>query len=195
MNYASCQVRKDILGDIMENKLPNRKDLRLKDYDYSQAGYYFVTICTGNKERILCDIVGDAVVGDAALSVPQSATVQAKLTQTGYIVEQHLKNINVVYPNAKLDCYVVMPNHVHFIVIIEDAPPQEVEGRLRAAAPTSLPKIMNSFKTITSKKYGKTLWQRNYYEHVIRKDKELHEIREYIVNNPAKWELDKYFNS
>lgn len=175
----------------MENKLPLRKDLRLKHYDYSQAGYYFVTLCTENKEHILCDIVGDA-----ALSVPpQSTTVQPKLTQTGHMVEQHLKNINVVYSNAKLDCYIVMPNHVHFIVIIEDAPQQEEEGRLRAAAPTSLPKLINSFKTITSKKYGKTLWQRNYYEHVIRKDGELHEIREYIVNNPVKWELDKYFNS
>jgi REP element-mobilizing transposase RayT len=185
----------------MENKLPNRKDLRLKHYDYSQAGYYFVTLCTENKECILCDIVGDAAVGDvtvgdAALSVPpQSVTAQPKLTQTGHMVERHLKNINVVYSNAKLDCYIVMPNHVHFIVIIEDAPQQEMEGRLRAAAPTSLPKLINSFKTITSKKYGKRLWQRNYYEHVIRKDGELHEIREYIVNNPAKWELDKYFNS
>jgi putative transposase len=173
----------------MENKLPRRKDLRLKNYDYSQAGYYFVTLCTENKEHVLCNIVGDA-----AHSVPQSTTIQSKLTQIGYIVEQHLKNINVVYSNAKLDCYTVMPNHIHFIVIIEDSLQHEEGGRLRAAAPTSLSKIVNSFKTITSKKYGKTLWQRNYYEHVIRKDNELHEIREYIMNNPAKWELDKYFS-
>ena len=180
----------------MENKFFNRKDLRLKQYDYSQEGYYFVTICTESKGSILCDIVDNTAVGDAALGVPppQSATTQTKLTQTGIMVEQHLRSINVVYSNAKLDCYVVMPNHVHFIVIIEDGQHQEVEGRLRAAAPTTLPKMINSLKSLTSKKYGKTLWQRNYYEHVIRKDSELLDIREYIVNNPAKWELDKYFN-
>ncbi|HYE12383.1 MAG TPA: transposase [Patescibacteria group bacterium] len=179
----------------MDNNLPNRKDLRIKNYDYSQAGYYFVTICTEGKEHVLGDVVANSnIVGDAAHSVQQPSTTQVKFTQIGHVVEQHLNNINAVYSNAKLDCYVVMPNHVHFIVIIEVASQQEGSGQLKAAAPTSLPKIINSFKTITSKKYGKTLWQRNYYEHIIRNDKELHEIRGYIVNNPAKWELDQYYN-
>ncbi|OGO76569.1 MAG: hypothetical protein A2Y23_05215 [Clostridiales bacterium GWB2_37_7] len=165
----------------MEKQLPNRKSLRLKNYDYSRAGYYFVTICTEDKQNLLCDIVGDA-----AHSIPQ-------FTPTGHMVQQHLQNINMIYDNAKLDCHIIMPNHIHCIIIIEDLLQQEEGGRLRAATPTSLTKIINSFKTITSKKYGKTLWQRNYYEHVIRSDKELHEISEYIVTNPIKWQLDKYY--
>jgi REP element-mobilizing transposase RayT len=172
----------------MGKQLPKRKNIRLKHYDYSQAGYYFVTICTENKRHLLCEIVGDA-----AHSILQTNTTQSKLTETGYMVQQYLQNIDTVYDNAKLDCYIIMPNHIHCIIIIEDVVQQEEAGRLRAAAPTSLSKIINSFKTITSKKYGKSLWQRNYYEHVIRKDTELYEIREYIQNNPAKWELDKYY--
>ncbi len=157
--------------------LPQRKQLRLKDYDYSQTGYYFITICVKDRQNILCD-VGVAAHGDP----------QIPMTQTGKMVLHYLQNIGKVYENIILDCYIIMPNHIHCIIAL-----QNDNGSPRATTPTSLPVMINSFKTITSKNYGQTLWQRNYYEHIIRNEIELQRIRQYIINNPAKWQEDKYF--
>ncbi|MDP4094100.1 MAG: transposase [Bacillota bacterium] len=153
----------------------DRKSIRLKDYNYSQPGYYFITICTINRDNILSNIIQDSI----------------NLSKIGQTVMNHLNNINLVYENVNLDSNVIMPNHIHLILELHD------NGRLWAAAPTnppifSIPRIVNSFKTLTSKKYGSTLWQRGYYDHVIRGESELNKIREYIINNPAKWQEDEY---
>jgi putative transposase len=145
----------------------NRKSIRLKDYDYSQSGYYFITICVKDRQNILCDIV--SIHGISKILT----------TQTGQTVLHYLQNIGSVYQKANLDCFVIMPNHVHCIIQLYDG--------------LSLSVIINSFKTITSKKSGVTLWQRGYYDHIIRNEKELQKIREYIMNNPSKWQEDEYY--
>ena len=110
------------------------------------------------------------------------------------MVLQYLQNTGTVYENVKLDCFVIMPNHIHCIITLQNGLSSAGSGSPWAATPTTtIPKIVNSFKTLTSKKYGQTLWQRNYHEHIIRNENELQRIRQYIQNNPANWQEDKYF--
>ena len=172
----------------------SRRSIRLKGYDYSQAGAYFVTICTQNQECFFGEIVdGNMVLNDAGRMVQ---TVWDELPQ--------------YYPGVDVDMFQIMPNHIHGIVVfIGDvgagprARPDDI-GQPQGVAPTmSLPDIAHRFKSFTTKSYidgvkqknwpkfpGK-LWQRNYYEHIIRNENELNSIREYIYYNPLKWELDR----
>lgn len=178
----------------MDNNLPNRKDLRIKNYDYSQAGYYFVTICTEGKGHLFGKIVDGFM----------------KLNNVGHMIEKWVGKLHDQYENVQLDEFVLMPNHIHFIVVIVGADPcvspPEVCGNAGTHTGVPLHTIIQWFKTMSTNEYikgvksgeyptfDKRIWQRNYYEHIIRNQKELHEIRGYIVNNPAKWELDQYYN-
>lgn len=192
---------------------PRRKKLRLTGYDYARAGFYFITICVKNKQNVLWNHEvsykpGDAEtaledVGAAAHSRP---VPNSQLTLTGQMVLRYLQNIGVVYDNVELDCFVIMPNHIHVIIVLRDHLSMQQRGQPRAAVgsrpyekqtackPVTLSKIINSFKTLTSKKYGRPLWQRSYYERVIRDEDELRSIRQYILDNPLRWQEDEYFN-
>ena len=108
------------------NNLPQRKQLRLRDYDYSQAGYYFITICVKDRQNILCD-VGVAAHGDP----------QIQVTQTGQMVLQYLQNIGKVYENVMLDCFIIMPNHIHCIIALQNGFSSPDNGSPWAATPSS----------------------------------------------------------
>ena len=166
-----------------------RKHLRLRDFDYTQNGAYFVTICTHSRRRLLGDVVDDKVV----------------LSAEGRIVLECWQDLTNHYPHIELDDFVVMPNHVHGIVVITDSDkdfsPTDPEARLKPATTKShsLPEVIRGFKTFSARSInrlrnsaGEPVWQRNYYEHVIRDETSLRMIREYIVNNPAKWAEDRY---
>ena len=165
----------------------NRRSLRLQGYDYSQAGAYFVTICTQDQECLF----GEVVDGEMRLSAAGRA-----------VLAEWLKTADI-RPYIELDAYVVMPNHFHGIVMITDgrrgtarrAPTTERFGR---PVPGSLPTIVRSFKSAATKRInerrgtrGASVWERNYYEHVIRDDESLSRISEYIQTNPLRWELDR----
>jgi len=160
-------------------KLPQRKNIRLKKYDYSQAGYYFITICTKDKMTILGEIVGadDPVCPHAVM----------KANKFGTIVSECWNRINDIYDNVKTDAFCLMPNHIHGIIVIAEGG----QGR------PPLPKIIQGFKSVTTRmcfKYDlKTIWQRSYYEHIIRSEQEYQEICKYIDNNPMTWAEDKYY--
>ena len=164
-------------------ELPRRKPNRLKDYDYSQNGAYFVTICTKNQREIL----GTVVVGDAALGVPF-----VKLSKHGEIVKIFIENISNTNRNVFVPQYVIMPNHVHLILIVEF---ENADGTPRAASPTKalIPKIINALKGLSSKKTGVSLWQRSYHDHIIRNEADYCRITEYIENNPAHWNEDCFY--
>ncbi len=151
--------------------MPKRKNIRLPDFDYSRSGYYFITICTANKQKILCDIVGEGLC----------ALPKINLTEIGICIDDALKHINNNY-NAEILKYAIMPNHIHFVIKTTgghgDPPLQDIIGRM---------------KSFTTKQYGKTLWQRSFYDHIIRDENDYLRICEYIQNNPAKWSEDKYF--
>lgn len=163
-----------------------RRFLRLKDYDYSQAGAYFVTICTQKSKLILGKVVEDEMV----------------LNKYGRIVEQSWNELSNHFLNMKIDWFVVMPNHIHGIIALDD------DGRGRVPLPTGeetsplqkpiLGQIIGYFKYQTTKLIneirstpGFRVWQRNYYEHVIRNEEKLNKIRYYIQTNPLKWNLDR----
>jgi len=162
-------------------ELPQRKNPRLKDYDYSQNGAYFVTVCTANRKALLSKIVGQA-----ALCLP---TVE--LTEFGKITEKYIENINDVYEYVKVDKYVIMPDHIHLLIII-DRPFDggEIKGGQGADRPT-LNDIVRSVKVMVRKEIGYSIFQNSFYDHIIRNEQDLYETRKYIENNPLKWEMTK----
>ena len=160
--------------------LPNRKPTRLAKYDYSQNGYYFITICTHNKECVLAKIVGDGVY-----DIPKML-----LSHCGKIVEKYIQKINSKYDNVCIDKYVIMPNHIHLILVVKN------NGMSRAPSPTNaiVPKFVSLFKRYCNRAYGENFFQRSFHDHIIRDEKDYLKIWEYIDNNPAKWLEDCYYD-
>ena len=157
-----------------------RKYIRLKGYDYSKAGYYFITICVKNRENILGEVVGD----DAHI-VPF-----VRLSEYGRIVRKHILNISCSYSDVYVDKYIVMPNHIHMILIL-----QNNSGTMWASSPTTarIPSIIRSLKTLVTKECEFSLWQRSYHDHIIRDEAEYQRILKYIDENPKRWFEDVYF--
>jgi putative transposase len=178
----------------------HRRSIRLKGYDYSQPGFYYITICTKNRECLFGEIVSNEMVSNGA----------------GWMINKWFREIKYKYTNIKDDTFIVMPNHFHGIIeimaknpvgadpcvcpVVDDPNNANHTGGEHEGLP--LPRIVQWFKTMTTNEYirgvkqygwrpfpGK-LWQRNYYEHIIRNETELDEIREYILYNPNKWDLD-----
>ena len=171
---------------------PRRKHVRLKDYDYSRAGMYFVTICTKRRQCILSKIVvprgGDAnTVGRDDLGAP---SVQVTLTPVGKIAERYLNTVSEAYPGVTVEHKVIMPNHVHILLWFH-----ETEGRRAGSSrPTQLlPRIIAAWKRFTNRDAGYNLWQSSYHEHVIRDENDLLRHWSYIDQNPARWAEDEYF--
>ena len=171
----------------MENPLLKRKTIRIKDYDYSNEGMYFITICTKNKIPMLSNIIFDTV-GNDALVVPN---------KIGNIIDECWKNIETQNENIFINEYVIMPNHIHGIIEIKNQKERELKIEKRYGFEVeerrgrrSLQSILKDFKSVTTRKYNKIvnmLWQKSYYEHIIRNEKEYYEIVKYIKNNPLKW--------
>ena len=172
-----------------------RKQNRLQNYDYSQYGAYFITICTKNREPFL-----------STITVPQNKTAGPNviLTPFGQIVENYINMIPTKYPNTKIDAYVIMPDHVHMILVIvgdgsavpqdktNTAPHNTKNGRANPA-PT-VGNIMGWFKYTTTKQMAhcwntsdNRLWQRSYHDHIIRNEQDYRNICQYINENPIRW--------
>lgn len=178
------------------NKLPKRKNLRLKDYDYSQPGYYFITICTKDKQKLLGDVSIAPTVGDGFHPIPP----EPKLTPIGNEIIKTIDFIGNRNPNIIFDNYVIMPNHIHLIVVIHNEQLGDNSGPSGRGGTLPLPRIIGQLKSFTNKRYNEInktkkliLWQRNYYERIIRNEEEYHKIYEYIENNPLKWIDDEYY--
>ena len=167
-----------------------RKLNRLKNYDYSSNGLYFITICTRNRVQYLSEIMYDdpfdkvtgEYVGNAALGVPC-----VKFTEYGEIVNDNIKKINEIYRYVSVLNYVIMPDHVHLVLFVSDYEEEQC-GTPRAAFPTkSVSQVINALKSISTKQIGFTVWQKSFYDHIIRNEEEFLEICGYIDNNPINW--------
>ena len=158
-----------------------RKNIRVKGYDYSTPGYYFITICTQNKEKILSDIVGTGL--------PDGP--QALLTDAGYIVKNQLDEMSAFYKNIILEKYVVMPNHIHLLLQITGTY-EPTEQHTPANAQIS--KFIGTFKRFTNRKIGRNIWQARSHDHVIRGEADYEQIWLYIETNPARWEKDCFYS-
>ena len=161
-------------------ELPNRKRIRLEGFDYSTVGAYFITICTKDRKQILSKIT----VGDDAHIVPQ-----IHLTRIGRICEKYIEQINAAYENIRVDKYVIMPNHIHLLIVLDGA-----DGTMWASSPTkNVESVIRSFKVLVTKQVGNAIWQRSFYDHIIRGERDYREIWEYIDNNVRQWELDEFY--
>ena len=168
----------------------HRRSTRLSGYDYRQAGAYFVTICTQNRECLF----GDVNDGRVVLSGP------------GEMIESVWHGLPERYPGVIVDAFVVMPNHIHGVVTLVGAGASacpDGSGQPQGVAPTlSLPDVVHRLKSLTTARYRREvresgwqpfagrLWQRNYYEHVIRDEDDLDRVRRYIAENPLRWDDD-----
>lgn len=183
----------------------HRRSIRLRGFDYGQAGAYFVTTCTQDRECVFGSIYnGEMTLNDA-----------------GRMINKSWNELPMKYSGIGIDEFVVMPNHIHGIIILpvgagpsaypdimnqqNIGQPAGVKGQPQGVAPTrlSLPDVVHRFKSFTSTQYRigveqfkwqpfrVRLWQRNYYEHIIRSEDELNRVREYIINNPLRWIEDE----
>lgn len=178
----------------------HRRSVRLKDYDYSRVGAYFVTVCAWQRECLFGEVVDGAM----------------RLNEYGRVVQACWDDLPDHYPHIELDTFAIMPNHIHGIIVLTDTQnvgagsprpetdsPMETVPQEKGRGTLPLQKhtfgqIMGYFKYQSTKHINKIrdnpgcpVWQRNYYEHVIRNEDELTRARQYIVNNPLKWELDE----
>ena len=161
------------------NDLPKRKHTRLKSYDYSQNGCYFVTVCVKEKKHLL----GQIKVGRDAYIPPTT-----ELSEIGKIVEKYIRNINTVYDNVTVENYIIMPNHIHFLFLFYSEPC--TSGGMRASRPT-LFTVIRSFKTMVTKEIGYSIWQDSYYDEIIDSENGYLDAWRYIDENPLKWTLKK----
>ncbi len=182
-----CPFKGDIR--IMEK---HRRSIRLSGYDYSQAGLYYSTICVKNRVNLFGHIAGGEMV----------------LNEYGKIVGKCWQGIPDHFHDVLIDEFVVMPNHTHGILLIRNESfvgarhavplPDATIRKFGKPIARSLPTIIRSFKSAVTRQIneyrltpGATVWQRNYYEHIIRNQEELDRIRKYIVDNPKKWAMDR----
>ncbi len=185
----------------------HRRTIRLRDYDYSSAGAYFVTICTGQRECLFGEVVGGVM----------------RVNECGQTVTTIWDSLPQRYPGLEVDAFVVMPNHLHGIIVIhpvgaihespglsESSDCRELPGvngstgaihelPLRRRRAMLLSKVVGFLKMNSAKRInqwrdnpGAAVWQRNYHEHVIRDEGDLAAIRDYIASNPSRWDEDEY---
>ena len=174
----------------MENNLSKRKPTRLKKYDYSTVGAYFVTICTKDRAEILSSIIEPTSVGDGASTSRKGSfdVPQIKLSHIGKIVEKRLLSTNNM-PDVKIDQYVIMPDHIHAIIIITNNEKNTDYGTSRAPSPTNamLPHVISAFKRFCNLEIGENVFQRGYYDHIIRDKEDYDARRKYIYENSLRW--------
>ncbi len=182
----------------------NRRSIRLKGYDYSKEGLYFVTICCQDRAHRFGKVVNGQMLLNAA----------------GLMVDKWIKEISNKFPDIQIDEYVIMPNHIHLIIeniglhnasavrvdLCVDPKNDDINHPIEGEHKGSpLHRVVQWFKTMTTNSYiqgvktlgwepfNKKIWQRNYYEHIIRDDRAYHNIAQYIQNNPLNWDKDKFY--
>ncbi|MFA7057418.1 MAG: transposase [Candidatus Cloacimonadales bacterium] len=182
-------------------EIHHRRSIRLKDYDYSQEGFYFITLCTGNREHLFGEINDGTMV----------------LNEIGMLIKEEWEKTTEIRKNIALGEYIIMPNHFHAIIQIEHqiksqtyttmglkSTSQTIGSIIRGFKGTTTLKInliqpvrkecrgvLPYAQNVKSSKQDNSIWQRNYWERIIRNQKEFNQISQYIINNPALWEDDK----
>ena len=187
----------------------HRKSIRLKNYDYSLEGLYFITICCQNREHLFGEIVKGKMI----------------LNNAGFMIQRIYEELPKYFEKIEIGEYVIMPNHFHCVIEIVDlvlnVGAESISAQIKnkndiynqntllnrvdiESTPTTIPNIIQTFKRYTTIEYikmvknnqlpnfDKRIWQKNYYEHIIRNEEEYTKISKYIENNPTKWDEDKY---
>jgi REP element-mobilizing transposase RayT len=175
-----------------ESNFNFRRSIRLPGYDYRQAGIYFVTLCTHQKAGLF----GRIYDGEMHSS------------KLGIVVDEEWRRMAMLRKNVQLDLHVVMPNHVHGLIVMEDNSdchssrgfPTKTGQASHTLQADSLGAIIGQFKVAVTRRArsiplhsDQRIWQRNYHEHVVRDEKSLNSIRRYVIENPARWAEDSYY--
>lgn len=188
--------------------MKSRKNNRLTEFDYSQNGAYFMTICTKDRQNLFWDnndFVGEVIgrpqherykdnnISERLNNVNVGAVIgrpqyERYLNRNGEIIKFAIEQISIHYEGVLVEKYVVMPNHVHLILLIDR---NEINGRPMTAPTISW--IINQFKGYCTKQIGFPIWQKSFYDHIIRNQADYDRIWRYIDENPIKWELDEYY--
>ena len=188
-------------GDDMdkEKELPKRKPTRLRNFDYSTMGAYFITICTEKRRKILSHVVEDNFtatdmccsenVGGDVLDAPKNV----ELLPHGKIADKYINQLNDFYENIIVDKYVIMPNHIHIMLFVFEG------GASRTSPPTvkqhsAVSRFVSTFKRFCNKDYGENIWQRHFHDHIIRNRQDYEEHVKYIHENPARWYFDELYS-
>ncbi len=160
-------------------QIHHRRSIRLQGYDYTQPGKYFVTICVSKREHLL----GHIENGEMHLNL------------YGKVVQTNWDYLPKIYTHVELDAFVIMPNHIHCIIVLKEETTEAVGVSKRRRQ--GLPEVIRGLKTFSATRInqlrnvkGISVWQRGYYEHIIRNEDALDKIRQYIVHNPVMWDKD-----
>jgi len=175
-----------------DSSIHHRQSLRLRGYDYSQEGAYFITICTHNKRWLFGHIIGR----------------EMHLNDAGKMIQSVWQDLPERFTNIEIDEFIIMPNHIHAILVIirpdtvTNLPGVRYHDRPKGTLPGTTGRILQAYKSITTDEYingvkrwgwkpfRRKLWQTNYWDHIIRDEKDYNHICEYIYNNPAQWGND-----
>ncbi|MBP8593741.1 MAG: transposase [Ruminococcus sp.] len=179
--------------------MTTRKNIRLQDHDYSRNGAYFVTICTKDRQCVFWEDHDVFPINASFTEIPHSVganivrpqQTKIHLSEYGRYVKNALLEIHDHYPMIFVDAFVIMPNHIHAIIRVSQADGSEDHGRTMCAPTIS--RVVKHFKEAVTKMSGFPMWQKSFYDHIIRSEKEYREISAYIRRNPEKWTSDEYF--
>lgn len=164
----------------MGNKLPKRKHPRLKEYDYSLPGAYFITVCTCHRRCILSHVVGRGL-----------APAETELTALGMIAREQLAALEERFPSVEITDYVIMPNHIHLLLTLKEA--------AGASPHPTVSSVIGAYKSLTARLCKQAssvekVFQSSFHDHVIRSEEDLRAAREYIAHNPARWREDELYS-
>lgn len=188
----------------MENKLPKRKSTRLQGVDYNSMGAYFITVCVENRNCILSQIVeiarsSNEVANDSqkraeimkinvGTGVPDDPQICVKLTEYGRIADKYINRLNNFYDNLSVDNYVIMPNHIHILLRVNE------DGTSTSTVQNSIvSRFLSTFKRYCNKEYGKNIWQYRSNDHIIRDRDDYERHVRYICENPKNWMYDELY--
>ena len=154
-------------------ELSKRKKLRLENWNYAENGWYFITICTKRRQALLGNIVGNGFIRSAV----------------GTIAEEQLNELNSRYQHVHVDKYVIMPNHIHMFLVLDGTETERINP-----FPT-VSSIIGLYKAGVSRKVGFPIWQKSFYDHVIRNEEDYQMIWQYVDDNPLKWQMDRFYSA
>ena len=171
------------------DELTKRKTPRCQSFDYNSVGAYFITVCTQNRQSLLSRIVGTGV--------PDCP--QIELTAYGNIADKYIKQLNDFYDHLSVEEYVIMPNHIHLLLVINENKSTSYNGQSGTPVPTNIERANNVcsrfisiFKRFCNKEYGKNIWQSRFNDHIIRNRDDYEEHVRYIYENPNVGTMTNY---
>ena len=181
---------------MSEPPLPKRKSNRLAGWDYGDPGVYFLTLCVKDRRQILGRVVG------ASCARPPEVC----LSPAGRLADSELQKWSSCYPGVSIDKYVVMPNHIHVLLRIENVEsgraqlaPTGAGGEVgesgRAQLAPTVSRMVQQFKGAVTKQLGSKIWQKSFHDHIVRDEQDYLALWQYIDGNPSKWQEDRYYEA